>query len=360
MMTERYITSDLAIFPGEYLEEVIEEMGLNQAELARRMGRPPQAINEIIKGEKAITPDTSIQLEKVLGVPAHIWINLESEYQLVRANQLELEGSEKEVPLLADFPYLDLKKLNLVENTRNKVAKVQSLRRFFGVASLFNLVGVRQYAPAFRQVAKEETNHNALAAWLRAGTLLSQGQSSIPCNKDALRNKLDGIRALTLEVNPEVFLPELKSILNECGVCLVLIPCFPKTYTTGATFRGSQDEAIILMTMRGSYADIFWLSIFHELGHILLHDKRVTFLENKCSDQKWKIQEDEADSFSKAALIPSNRLEEFILGADFSDTSIVKFANRIGIAVGIVTGRLQHEGVLPYTRQVGRIRYKWK
>ncbi len=69
----------LAISPDEYLEEVLEDMGLNQAELARRMGRPAQAVNEIIKGEKAITPETSIQLEKVLSVPAYIWSGLESE-----------------------------------------------------------------------------------------------------------------------------------------------------------------------------------------------------------------------------------------------------------------------------------------
>ena len=72
MITEPQIVSDLAIPPGEYLEEVLQETGLNQAELARRMGRPAQAIYEIIKGEKAITPDTSIQLERVLGVPAYV------------------------------------------------------------------------------------------------------------------------------------------------------------------------------------------------------------------------------------------------------------------------------------------------
>ena len=81
MMTEAHFMSDLAIPPGEYLAEVLTELGLNQAELARRMGRPAQAINEIIKGEKTITPETSIQLEKVVGVPAHIWSRLESEFR---------------------------------------------------------------------------------------------------------------------------------------------------------------------------------------------------------------------------------------------------------------------------------------
>ncbi len=86
-MTDQNYISDLAIPPGEYLEEVLDDLELSQAELARRMGRPTQAINEIIKGEKAITPDTAIQLEQVLGVPAELWNNLESEYRLVLAKE---------------------------------------------------------------------------------------------------------------------------------------------------------------------------------------------------------------------------------------------------------------------------------
>ena len=83
------IYSDLAIPPGEYLAEVIAAKGIAQAELARRLRRPVQAVNEIIKGEKAITPATALQLERALDVPAHIWIGLESRYQLVKAR---LEG----------------------------------------------------------------------------------------------------------------------------------------------------------------------------------------------------------------------------------------------------------------------------
>jgi len=79
--------SDLAIPPDEYLEEVPQDLGLNQAELARRVGRPAQAINEIMRGEKSITPETSLQLERVLGVPAHIWSRLESTCRLILAQR---------------------------------------------------------------------------------------------------------------------------------------------------------------------------------------------------------------------------------------------------------------------------------
>ena len=58
---------------------------MSQSELARRTKRPIRAINEIIKGDKSLTPATALQLEKALGVPAHIWTGLESRYQLIRA-----------------------------------------------------------------------------------------------------------------------------------------------------------------------------------------------------------------------------------------------------------------------------------
>ena len=85
-MTEQ-VLSDLPIPPGELLAETIKTAGLSQAELARRMGRPAQAINEIVRGAKEITADTAIQIERVLGVPAHIWLGLEAEYQLTKARR---------------------------------------------------------------------------------------------------------------------------------------------------------------------------------------------------------------------------------------------------------------------------------
>ena len=359
-MTEPQTMSDLAIPPGEYLEEVLEEMGLNQAELARRMGRPAQAINEIIKGEKAITPETSIQFEKVLGVPAYVWSGLESEYRLIKAGQAEIEKAKEEEILLVNFPYLELSKLELVEKTRNALVRVENLRRFFGVSSLFNLQGVREYSPAFRQSTNNDISHESLAAWLRAGAVIANNIECDTYSKETLLSKIPDIRKLTLEEKPEKFFPKLTLLLQQCGVALVVIPHFKKTHTTGATFWVRKDKAVIMMSLRGSWADIFWFSLFHELGHILLHDKRHTFLENGVSSPDWEKQEKEADDFSQKTLIPTKEFEKFRQDCSFSSSSIKSFSKSIGVAPGIVTGRLHHERLLSYTSHIGRIRYKWK
>ena len=79
--TSQRIYSDIAIPPGKILLDTIKALSISLDELARRMDLPTLLINEIIKGKKEITADTAQRLEKVLGTPAHIWLNLERGYQ---------------------------------------------------------------------------------------------------------------------------------------------------------------------------------------------------------------------------------------------------------------------------------------
>ena len=82
--TDKY--PDVAIPPGEYLAEEIEARGISQRELAKRMQRPVNAINEIINGKKSVTAETALQLEAVMPeIPARFWLNLETDYQLTKA-----------------------------------------------------------------------------------------------------------------------------------------------------------------------------------------------------------------------------------------------------------------------------------
>jgi HTH-type transcriptional regulator/antitoxin HigA len=86
MVTKTDLYPDIAIPPGEYLAEEIKSRGITQKELAKRMGRPLNAINEIIGGKKTITAETALQLEDVMPeIPARFWLNLETDYQLTRA-----------------------------------------------------------------------------------------------------------------------------------------------------------------------------------------------------------------------------------------------------------------------------------
>ena len=74
--------SDLAIPPGEVLEEELEERGMTQEELAAKMGCSPHLIDEVIRAESAITPEIAAGLGKALGIDGQFWLNFEEHYQL--------------------------------------------------------------------------------------------------------------------------------------------------------------------------------------------------------------------------------------------------------------------------------------
>jgi HTH-type transcriptional regulator/antitoxin HigA len=115
------------------------------------------------------------------------------------------------------------------------------------------------------------------------------------------------------------------------------------------------------MSIRGSWADIFWFSLFHELAHVLLHSKRHIFIEGKGGeDPAWLTQEDEANRFAGDVLIPLGPYHAFTGQGIFTAGAIRQFATQRGIAPGVVVGRLQHDGFL--ARNQGndlRERYRW-
>lgn len=78
-----YVESDAPVsHPGWLLAEELEVRDMSQRELARRIGRPFQVVNEIVRGRKAITAETALQLEGELGTPAYLWLSLQADYDL--------------------------------------------------------------------------------------------------------------------------------------------------------------------------------------------------------------------------------------------------------------------------------------
>lgn len=74
------------IHPGEVLmEDFIEGFGITQNKLAVSIGVPPRRINEIVHGKRGVSADTALRLAQYFGTSAEFWINLQSYYDLDRA-----------------------------------------------------------------------------------------------------------------------------------------------------------------------------------------------------------------------------------------------------------------------------------
>jgi len=86
------------ITPGEILaEEFLKPMGISQYRLARDIGVPPRRINEIVKGERAITADTALRLGRYFRMAPQFWLNLQTHYDLEREQARLGRRLEREV-----------------------------------------------------------------------------------------------------------------------------------------------------------------------------------------------------------------------------------------------------------------------
>jgi Zn-dependent peptidase ImmA (M78 family) len=117
------------------------------------------------------------------------------------------------------------------------------------------------------------------------------------------------------------------------------------------------NKALIQLSLRYKTNDHLWFTFFHEAGHIVKHGKRDVFIE---SDQDKGAKESEADLFSADFLIPRNEYNTFVQTGIFGEARIRAFSESIGIAPGIVVGRLQHDQKLPPNALNSlKQRYEW-
>ena len=355
MATEQLL-SDLPIPPGEFLAESIEAAGVTQAELARRMGRPAQAINEIVRGTKAITAETAIQLERVLGVPAHIWLGLEGEYQHAKARRDDRQRLQAESKLATKFPCQAMRRLGWLKKARDPISQVEALLEYFAVSSLAAVSETE--AVAYRLSRSHPAQPEALAAWLRRGRLEAQQVKTAPFNEQHLQDLLPELRSLT-RAKPDVFEPRVRHELAACGVALVLLPHLPKTRAHGATRWLAPDKVVVQLSLRGKWSDIFWFTLFHELGHTLRHGRRDVFIE--WLDGSQDAREREADAFASETLIPGATYDAFLRRTpSISAAAVIAFADQLSVAPGIVVGRLQHDGKVSHADLNHlRVRYEW-
>ncbi len=355
------VFSDLPIPPGEVLAEELEVRGMTQRELAARLNRPPQVINEIIRGKKAITPDTAIALGKVLGGDPQFWTNLEAAYQMTLARERNKKALASEEHWLSEYPVREMIKRGWIEAGRDKASRLKALLSFFEVASIEPKV--YQEAVGFRitEAAQRKVSLGALAVWLRQGEIEAQKIDTADYDEAKFREALTTIRGMT-ELPPEKFHPEMTALCAEAGVAFCVVQELPKGGANGAARWLTDRKALIQMSIRNKWADIFWFSFFHEADHLLEHrTQRRLVIDGLGADPDTTEMEKEADRFAKDFLISPEDWADFRNKGYFAPGNIREFARSIGIAPFVVVGRLQKEKRVGYNQLTGlKVRYKWE
>ena len=76
-----------AVHPGEILKDELEELGMAPTEFARQIEVPPNRVGQIIAGKRAVSADTALRFGHWFGVEAQFWLNLQTQFDLVVAEQ---------------------------------------------------------------------------------------------------------------------------------------------------------------------------------------------------------------------------------------------------------------------------------
>lgn len=335
--------------------QALDEHDMSQTELAARTGHSPKMINEIVMGKAPITPKTALELERVLLIPARFWLNRESQYRETLARLQDRARLEHYIDWLDTVPYREMAKAGWISGIGDRVDQLREVLRFFRVSSPDEWQAVWcQPACAFRKSATFEADPGAVAAWLREGEILAQKIDCEPFNAAAFREALTKVRALSTE-SPNIFVPETVRLCAQTGVAVVFVPQLLKTRASGVTRWLSKSKALIQLSLRYKTDDHLWFTFFHESAHLLLHGKREVFIENGESNA-FDSQEEEANEFAREFLVASEDLGAFLASGRPTQERIESFAREIGIAPGIIVGRLQHDGVIQYRSASNRLK----
>ncbi|WP_026874482.1 ImmA/IrrE family metallo-endopeptidase [Jiangella gansuensis] len=338
--------TDYAVPTGEFITEWLDDHEVSQGELAQQMGMSRKHVNRVIAGAP-LTPDFANRLQLVTGVPAARWLALEGTYRA----DIERLGQEEELASRTDL--LDqlakssayLRKHQIVTATRRKPGiLLREIMAFFGVGDADQLsLQLQKPVAAFRQSEAHRIDVASVATWLRMGELeaMDEFPNAKEYSESRLRESLEDIRSLSRSTNyPEI----LSARLAELGVILVAVPEVEGCRAYGAT-RWLRKHPIIQLSLRGKNDGQFWFTLFHELGHVLLHPRDQLFVEG--IDGKDSEFERQANDFAQETLIPS--IFDPDLSLLTSKDDVITFAEQIGVSPGIVVGRLHRRELWPPT-----------
>ncbi len=232
---------------------------------------------------------------------------------------------------------------------------LEEVLRFFGVADVDAWKeGWERPQFAFRKSPAFKGQTGAMATWLRLCELDAAAVRCKPFSRARFQAALHEIRSLT-EAEPQEFVRAMQDQCAEAGVAVVLVPEIKGAPVSGAAKWLSPRKAMIGLNLRGKSNDRFWFTFFHEAGHLLLDSKKQTYIDIDSGDDP---REEQANQFAASFLIPPNRAGEL---ANLKSYAVVQaFAQSIGIAPGIVVGRLQHEGIIEFSQLNGlKVRLEW-
>ena len=331
----------IAIPPGETIKEQLSFRSMSQKEFALRIGLTEKHVTNLLKGRVQLTSNVAIRLESVFGISAIFWENLEALYREALIKVEEENQMEADVAIAKKLPCSDMIKNGWISSSKSTYDKVVILRKFFEVSTLQLIDDPAINRIACRRFSSGDKSDYSLLAWAQRAKLEARNCKTAPINISGLKKVIPTIRSMSI-LTPDIFCTKLKNLFSDNGIALIFLPNIKDSALHGASFYDGK-KIVVGLTVHGKYADIFWFSLFHEIAHVIYGHIGQT--EGTSAEDESK-----ADFFARETLIPSETLATFVQKGIFTTDALMQFADSINIDVGILVGRLQHDGVIRHNQ----------
>lgn len=339
--------TDYAVHPGAFLREWLDENGKTQQELGDSAGLSRKHISELLSGAATLSPEVAAKLSLVTGYSIKFWLNAEAVFRadLARlAFEKQLALHAKELP--GNVTAFLRKEGHIKSTLRDPGRLVWEVLAFFEVGS-WNALESRIAAPAaaFRQQLTHDVSWPAVATWLRLGEIESRqaNEDLPPYDARKLRSIAPELPKLS-RLDPGEYRKQVGEKLNGAGVEILYVPEVPGCRAHGAT-RWVSGRPRIQLSLRGRNDSQYWFSLMHEVHHVL-NDSHDDLLLQGPAESRDDPREVAADAFARDCIIPEPKASS--LGSLKTLASATAFARELGIAPGLVVGRLHFDGHWKY------------
>jgi len=340
--------------PGRIIRRELDARGWTQKDLAEIMERPAQAVSQIVRGHKQITPETALQLAAAFGTSPELWINLEANYRLYQARK-EDDNAEiaRKSRLYSLAPVPELINRVWIMDTDSVEELEREICAFLKIDSPDQQP---RLAASFRHTQAQEPEFKAQVAWVRRVEQLASAQNVGEFDRVQVRAALPDLLACAAEVEDVAQVPAL---LQSLGIHFIVVPHLTHTYLDGAAFI-FEGHPVTALTLRYDRIDSFWFTLLHELAHIVAGHEGL-YLDN-LDERNGSDVEDEANQLAQDWLVEPKAFAEFVAVTRprFSRAKIIAFAQSQKRHPGIVLGRLHYEDDLVHYKNLRTLLVKVK
>ncbi len=344
--------------PGKVIENFINISKLDLDSIDRA---ELSLLEDIKKDKQKIDSKVITLLTKLFGGSETFWFGLQNEYD---QNVVRLQ-SKKIDPNFKNFRNIvnQLKAEQYLPSVEFAYLDQVNLKSFYGLSEyqpleiktiVSNVLGSK-----LKAIGSYSVSDINLATYIKKVEFEANKQFKINnfiWNKEKLLAKIDELKTLTKNRKVLSILPDLTELLNQCGVALVVAKTLPNTPICGLAKFLEDGKAVVAITPKYNKDYIFWQTLFHELGHLILHQNEMIFCDESDNNQKSDL-EIEADNFMIEKLldpIAPAELKSYInLNLVKRDKEkgwreINEKARELNISASLLTGILKKMELIPY------------